>query len=148
MDCRVSMYAEANIILEFERENDVAGNEEGDNVVLHYVEGMLGLGMLVMMWEMMQLVVSMCDTDDGMEDSDFSSEDEEHMEARRNLRWDVMAKSLDDDHFEATNGPPANWKKSNNGATWRILIEIPGIVLVNEYVRADEILPPTLVNAR
>ncbi|EEF31340.1 conserved hypothetical protein [Ricinus communis] len=45
-------------------------------------------------------LVKVSETDDSVEDSDFSLEEEEHLEARRNLRWARVheVESFDDDN--------------------------------------------------
>ncbi|EEF46764.1 conserved hypothetical protein [Ricinus communis] len=80
----VSAYVEANEIVEDLGENEVDNANE-------FEEG-VAIGPEV------------SDTDDGMSDIDFSSKDEEHLEARRNLKW---ARLHEFDNNEAIGAPYA-----------------------------------------
>ncbi|EEF39674.1 conserved hypothetical protein [Ricinus communis] len=133
----VSIYAEVDLIIEFAEKNDVGDNDVKDifgdmnNVVAKgdcvpaasVVSGQVPEHGIVLLDDVETTKdpnyesTEVSDTDDGMENSNFSLEDEEHLEVRRNLKWARMQKDVDDDPNEATSAAPAKWKRSNNGAT-------------------------------
>ncbi|EEF38622.1 conserved hypothetical protein [Ricinus communis] len=61
------------------------------------------------------------DTGDSLEDDNFSFEDEEHSEDKRNLRWERQHEHEFDeyDNNDTTSKPPTKWKKSGIVTSWK-----------------------------
>ncbi|EEF34535.1 conserved hypothetical protein [Ricinus communis] len=90
----MSVYVKAELVVEYAFENEDAGYAR--------VRG-YSIGGTVNKAE--------SEIDDGFEDDDFSSKDEEHLEAKRHLRWVKLHDIIKSRYDEATSAPP--WKNSD-----------------------------------